>query len=863
MRWTWCPALISLTISGAAWGASEIPAGRFVQVAADDSGGHYHSQVIFAPTVHGLVSWGTRVHGPPMRAHETQIYLPAENRWIDAWPRDKAAEWQGKFKNWGDWEICAPAGRFYERDGIPLPRPNSTFYQCAWDEHNGRIVYYVGSMTFSFQPRKRQWTLIHDRNVTAQPPALLLWSSLCYDPVNRQILLFGGGGVNAFDGRPHTWALDITTDTWKRLALNVEPPARCNSRMVYDNRNKAIVLFGGDGQDRGLADTWIFDVTRQQWRERSPARSPHPRASHCMAFLQRSGLILLVGGSAVAPWREQKRLSRQAWVYDPAANTWKPLAVEVPTAQWASMEAIPGTDEVVLVTAKRGTHERQTYRFRYDRSIPVADHVGVPPGTVAWKTKRTAGWYGEAPPADRNAHAALLATLTANRWIEVTPPRSTPGRTWGTAIFDTHRGVAMKWGGGHSGYQGTDMAFYDVATNRFTIDRTPAFTPDPFDRWARRPAGRTFFNQPWARHMRHTCAYDSVRRIGVFTDAGGSLWYDRESDAMLKHTWLYDPVERRWLEPIPQPFPGGGSVSPIAVSTPRGVLVYQHDASNTWEDNGRLYRFVGTPGEHATWGWEEIAIRGATRPHQREHMTIVYDTTRDRLIFLSHDRTTKKPALWFFSMAERSWTPNPHPTPGGVSTREAVYLPEADAILAYGPARDDDPIWTRVYRCAENRWVPLEIETPCYLVHEVALVYDPGRRLAVLLWPPAFERDLRPHLFRLDVDTLPGAKPKKKGQEGDDQNTDGTAQRDFSVGWTLGVKTAPRGKIGIVDAQGSEAFHGRADEEGACRAVLLQYRRTPEGKNLLTPHRVVARPDGKTVEISVTMDRAREVEIPP
>ena len=108
---------------------------------------------------------------------------------------------------------------------------------------------------------------------------------------------------------------------------------------------------------------------------------------------------------------------------------------------------------------------------------------------------------------------------------------------------------------------------------------------------------------------------------------------------------------------------------------------------------------------------------------------------------------------------------NPRPAPGGVATREAVYVPDQDAILAYGPTRKGDPVWTRVYLCAENRWVSLDIKTPQYLVHEVALVYDPGHRVALLLWPPAFERDIRPHLFRLDARTLSrqGARPDKAG----------------------------------------------------------------------------------------------------
>ena len=254
--------------------AEEIPAGKFVEVAADEVGGHYFSQVIFAPPVKAVVSWGTRIHGPKMGAHETQHFLVEENRWIDAWPLGKEKDWAGKYRQWPGWNICATVNRFYERDGVKMPRPTSSFYQVCWDEHNQRVVYYVGSMTFSYEPVERQWQVIHDAKDTAQPPALLLWGSLCYDPVNKQVVLFGGGGIDAPDGRPHTWVMDVTTDTWRRLDLDVEPPARCNSRMVYDRKNKVIVLFGGDGQDLGLADTWAFDVAAQQWRHNASEISP-------------------------------------------------------------------------------------------------------------------------------------------------------------------------------------------------------------------------------------------------------------------------------------------------------------------------------------------------------------------------------------------------------------------------------------------------------------------------------------------------------------------------------------------------------------------------------------------------------------
>jgi hypothetical protein len=41
--------------------AAELPANEFVGVGGDDTGGHFFSQVIYAPSIDAAVSWGTRI----------------------------------------------------------------------------------------------------------------------------------------------------------------------------------------------------------------------------------------------------------------------------------------------------------------------------------------------------------------------------------------------------------------------------------------------------------------------------------------------------------------------------------------------------------------------------------------------------------------------------------------------------------------------------------------------------------------------------------------------------------------------------------------------------------------------------------
>ncbi|KKK56402.1 hypothetical protein LCGC14_3064890, partial [marine sediment metagenome] len=209
--------------------------------------------------------------------------------------------------------------------------------------------------------------------------------------------------------------------------LQVEPPARCNSRMVYDARNKVIVLFGGDGQDRALADTWVFDVTAKRWRQKSPPASPHPRSCHAMTYLSKSGRVLMVGGKVVADDRSIARLTRQAWVYDAAADTWTPLAAEVPKFLWGSMENVPGTDEAIQVLRKLWTEDNVTFDGRFTKLDgvtlqPKPAQSGGPPLWIAGRSQaalRRAGhevddWDGHYPVIYEKLQRDVPAYLPAN-----------------------------------------------------------------------------------------------------------------------------------------------------------------------------------------------------------------------------------------------------------------------------------------------------------------------------------------------------------------------------------------------------------------------------------------------------------------
>ncbi|KPK48854.1 MAG: hypothetical protein AMK72_05905 [Planctomycetes bacterium SM23_25] len=101
-----------------------------------------------------------------------------------------------------------------------------------------------------------------------------------------------------------------------------------------------------------------------------------------------------------------------------------------------------------------------------------------------------------------------------------------------------------------------------------------------------------------------------------------------------------------------------------------------------------------------------------------------------------------------------------------------------------------------------------------------------------------------------------------KGDTGYDKVVfEGTGEREFSVGFTLTVKTAPGASVTITGKDGREAHKGVAAADGSVRVQLLAYTHTPDGKRMLTPHTVTVELDGRKSTQAVTMDVQKELSV--
>lgn len=269
--------------------------------------------------------------------------------------------------------------------------------------------------------------------------------------------------------------------------LRVEPPPRCGTPLVYDPKNKVLVMFGGHsglvrtdldgpghlgGQPGALSDTWLYDVTTNQWRELDCPRRPPPALWPKMAYDPASGLVLLV--TRTHPWADRKepravtlwgldvakaqwrKLHEQPWTWDYShghATGWRPDPYEIALDPKAGLLLLTQNVEV------GGQPVEQVFAFRLDFSElapePAPEFEPSPPVRPI------------EIPADDPAWVARLKSLPANTWAHAHPPREAANRGWGMVACDPVRGWIVYFGGGHATYQVNNPDVYVVGANRW------------------------------------------------------------------------------------------------------------------------------------------------------------------------------------------------------------------------------------------------------------------------------------------------------------------------------------------------------------------------------------------------------------
>lgn len=180
--------------------------------------------------------------------------------------------------------------------------------------------------------------------------------AMAFDATRKEVVLFGGTAAGSSNPLSDTWIWNGAN--WKQVHPAHHPPARLWHSMAYDPVHREVVLFGGDGGAYFLNDTWLWNGT--DWQEaRRQKVPPEVRTNAGLDYDATKGKMVLFSGSTWTP-RRIGSLALDYWGWD--GSEWKQLSSsefkrisdfsKLTTAEASTATLANGTPSVLRVPIK-------------------------------------------------------------------------------------------------------------------------------------------------------------------------------------------------------------------------------------------------------------------------------------------------------------------------------------------------------------------------------------------------------------------------------------------------------------------------------------------------------------------------------
>ncbi|GMV79440.1 MAG: hypothetical protein AMXMBFR7_06240 [Planctomycetota bacterium] len=302
-----------------------------------------------------------------------------------------------------------------------------------------------------------------------------------------------------------------------REDLYVQPTPRCSTSVVYDAKNRCIVMAGGTRLDRLLNDTWVYDCASRRWRRKAPA--PEAADWPGMCFDSKRGVVLYA-------------TTNGTYAYDAAQDCWSKAGAGRPKGLYCDLAYDAKRDRYVLAVSN-DKHGKDEAAFE----LVPADGAPVAAGTAA--PREAADDAAFPPPADAETLARLKA-LPANTWTLAKPPKEVTGRSWSTMSWDPALRCVIYQGGGHGGTMDNTISAYFPECNLWVNAFPSQYPPAIFGYWSdalsmpsfERGVGLSF----------HARGYESYAGRIVYGGQGGFEWATRDKP---KTTYAHVLGEKR------------------------------------------------------------------------------------------------------------------------------------------------------------------------------------------------------------------------------------------------------------------------------------------------------------------------------
>lgn len=299
-----------------------------------------------------------------------------------------------------------------------LPRETGRVYSAlATDWRRNRVVLFGGrDDNLGSHEGVMEWDGLAWAHVpVTSGPGLLANHVMAWDPVNQEVLLYGGG--NGYGAVFETWTWNGAR--WRRW--DVAPPSAATGWIAAtDPVRRVVVMFGGYDGVTGtfLDETWEWNGAA--WVQRIPAVRPFPRSIGAAAYCARSGKVVLFGGYswAVAP--------NDTWEWDGLNWTRTPGSPAGPVARYSNGMCATRQGTVIMHGGQGISRLNDTWEWDGARWTQLPGQGSLPPMAINYlaedpvnQTAVHLGWHTDQVSWQWTSH--WTPTGWTRAWERVTP----------------------------------------------------------------------------------------------------------------------------------------------------------------------------------------------------------------------------------------------------------------------------------------------------------------------------------------------------------------------------------------------------------------------------------------------------------
>jgi N-acetylneuraminic acid mutarotase len=557
--------------------------------------------------------------------------------------------------------------------GAALPRLSA--HSAVWDPIDDQLLIFGG---FGGEQTDGLWAYHPADNRLEQlmpdgpAPAGRGYHSAVW--TGDAMLVFGGVG-GRFDLFEDLWSYDPRANAWTPIPTpEPRPSGRFYQSAAWDPVSERLLVFGGFDVAIGLLeDFWSYDPADNSWTQLLPNdRWPPSRLSASMVWDPRNQQLMLYGGGCGGCYRDD------LWSYQPARDTWelRAMSADRPRARGGSGAVWDEARQQMLIFAG-GESLNDLWSYRPDTNIwsRLTPLVTVLPALASaqsvWDPVRSQMllFGGDTGTADHGPVDVVRIYRPATHGWEEIPTNGGPRvRSGHTVVWDDETGQVLVYGGRRDDNTVSDEVWsYQPVGNRWTrlADGTAG------------PVGRAFHSAAWDPRGRQLWIYGGL-------GANGSAVED---------LWSFRPATGAW-----QRFAGGpgprARARHTAVWDPVAgeMLVY----GGYRDQEGYTSEVWAFRPEEARW-----VVREATgaAPVGRSRHTAAWDSASQRMLIFGGfvGGVDYLGDLWAYEPARNAWTQVT--APGGPAARGdamAIWDPTARQLLVYGGGAGDptNELWS-------------------------------------------------------------------------------------------------------------------------------------------------------------------------